>query len=458
MRIIILGAGHVGELLARNLVGENNDIVLVDLNAELLSDIKAHLDIQTITGNAAHPDVLLDAGIEKTDVLIAVTPDDEVNILACLIANKLFQMPRTIARIRSQNYHRCPAMFKNNIIPIQTIIYPTGAIIQHISRMIKYPDFNQIFSFCNDAVCLISVDIQQNEWSFGKTIAEIHRKLAKTHAAIVAIFNKKQAIQLVDNYTIELRDKIVFIAMEKNLFALLKSLERHPKKNHRIMIAGGGRIGNGLAKQLEDDYQIKLIEKSTDQVTEDASQLNKTLVIEGDISDRDLLVSENIEDVDVFCAVTNDDEANIMGSLQAKYLGAKYAMTLVNRENYFDLIDDSVIDSALSPQSITIGTILSKIRHGNVAKIPHLQDEEVEAVELLIAGTEQTSAVIGRAISDIELPPGCIVAGIFRGKKLHFVTSNLVIAAKDRVILLVLKKKYLHQVEALFEVNLTFMS
>ena len=224
------------------------------------------------------------------------------------------------------------------------------------------------------------------------------------------------------------------------------------------MLAGGGRIGGELAKHLESNYQIKLIEKSPEKVAKNAAQLNKTLVIEGDVSDRELLINENIEDIDMFCAITDHDETNIMASLQAKYLGAKYAMALVNHENYIDLIDDSVIDTALSPQTITIGTILSKIRHGNMVRVHRLQEEEAEAIELVVEGSDTTSAIIGRPISEIELPPGCIVAGVVRNKKLHFAQSNLLLAPQDHVILLLLQQKYIHQLETLFAINLTFMS
>lgn len=458
MRIIILGAGQIGETLARNLVNESNDIVLIDKNADILDDLRSHIDIQTIAGHAASPGLLLEAGIEQTDLLIAVTSSDETNMLACLVATKIFKIPRTIARIRSQEYHQFPEMFKKNVIPIQTIIYPTQAVIQHICRMIKYPDFTQILSFCQDSVYLVSIDVQTTDWLHDKTMAELREQISDIHVDMVALFNTKQSVVLEDSYIFRVKDKIIFIAQEKNLPVLLTQLKRHQKPASRIMLAGGGRIGSALAKQLESDYHIKLIEKSPERVEKNASQLSKTLVIEGDVSNRELLLSENIEDIDLFCAVTNHDETNIMASLQAKNLGAKYAITLVNQENYLDLIDDSIIDAALSPQAITIGTILSIIRQGNTVKVHRLQEAEAEAIELIVTGTEKSSSVIGRPIFDIEFPPSCIVAGVVRGKKLYFGKSNLVLAAKDRIILLLLEKKYIHQLEDLLEVNLTFMS
>lgn len=457
MRIIILGAGQIGERLARNLVSDKNDIVLIDQKSDILDNIRSHIDVQTITGHAASPKILLEAGIDQTDLLIAVTSSDETNMLACLVASKLFHIPKTIARIRSQDYHQFPELYHKNIIPIQTIIYPTHAIIQHINRMIQYPDFTQILNFYQDTICLVSFDIQTTDWAHGKTIAELRQQIANLHINIAALFNKKKSLPLDNTYLLTDQDKIIFITHEKDLHALLTELKRHPKPNKYIMIAGGGRIGSELAKQLEQTHHVKLIEIATNKIEKTIAELNKTLVIAGDISDRELLLNENIEDIDMFCAVTGHDETNIMASLQAKYLGAKYAMTLVNHDNYIDLIDGSVIDTALSPQSIILGSILSKVRHGNMIKIHHIQ-EEAEAIEIIVEGTEQTSAVIGRPISEIEFPPDCIVAGVVRGKKLYFVHSNVVLAAEDHVILILLKQKYIHQLEALFAINLTFMS
>lgn len=458
MRIIILGAGQIGEKLARTLVSDKNDIVLIDLKSDILDTIRSHIDIQTITGHGASPKILLEAGIDQTDVLIAVTPSDETNMMACLVATKLFEIPKTIARIRSQDYHQFPELFKKNLIPIQTVIYPTQAVIQHICRMIRYPDFTQILNFYQDTVCLISLDIQASDWAHGKTVNELQEQLKNLHVNIVALFHKKKFIPLDNNYLLAEKDKIIFISQENNLPSIITLLHRESKLNKRIMIAGGGRIGVELAKKLEPNHHIKLIEISPERTQKTASELNKTLVISGDISDRELLLNENIEDIDMFCAVTNHDETNIMASMQAKYLGAKYAMALVNHENYLDLIDDSVIDAALSPQTITLGSILSKVRHSNMIKVHRLQEEEAEAIEIIVEGTEHTSAVIGRPISEIEFPSQCIVAGVVRGKNLYFANSNVVLETGDHVILLLLQQKYIHQLESLFEVNLTFMS
>ncbi|MCR9192029.1 MAG: Trk system potassium transporter TrkA [Gammaproteobacteria bacterium] len=458
MRIIILGASEVGENLARVLVAEDNDVILIDENNKRLDEVKQRLDVQTVTGSASHPRILINAGIEQAELVIAVTPNDEINMISALIAIKIFDVPKIIARISSEDYHQHPELFAKNVIPIKTLIYPTELIIDHIVRVIEYPDFFQIFNFYNDAVCMVSFEIQSQDWMNGQTIAAVKEKLSDVHVAIVAIFQKKQCVPISDTYTLILKDKLLCILPTSVIPIFLKALKRTTHAHRRIMIAGGGPIGTGLAKRLEAYHQTKLIEHTDEQIEQDVAQLDQTIVLQGDIADRDLLVNENIDDMDIFCAVTSDDEANIMSSLQAKYLGANYAMSLVNRESYIDLIEDSLIDHALSPQYITVGNILSKIRHGNMIKIHRLQEDEAEAIELIVEGDESSSSVIGRPISEIEFPPHCTVAGVIRKNKLVLQYADLVLAANDHVILLLLKKRYIHQLEALFQVNLTFMS
>lgn len=217
-------------------------------------------------------------------------------------------------------------------------------------------------------------------------------------------------------------------------------------------------MGFALAKALENDYAIKLIEIDPQLAIRNGEALTKTIVLTGDATDRELLLSEDIEAIDVFCALTNHDEANIMSSLQAKYLGARNAMSLVNRDSFIELIDDSLIDAAISPQFITVTNILNTIKHDNVLKIHRLQENEAIAIEVLLVGNTKSSPLIGRPLVEVEWPQECIVVGLIRKKKLHFVTPNLHLANNDHLILIVWKRKYIHRVEAFFEVNLTFMS
>jgi len=265
------------------------------------------------------------------------------------------------------------------------------------------------------------------------------------------------AITLEPETIIAKGDDILFIASPQAIHQVLVALGRYTHPNRRIIIAGGGHIGSTLAQTLESRYRIKVIDHSLHRANYLSSRLHKATVLQGDIADRDLLINENIEFTDVFCAVTNDDEANIMSCLQAKRLGARHAMTIVNRNAYVDLIDDSTIDHAISPQLITIGSILTKLRRGNMVKVHRLQNDEAEAIELVINGDEQSSQVIGRRLDQIELPPSCFIAAIVRGQKVFIANKEFVLAAEDHVIMLLLKKRYVKQIESLFQVNLTYM-
>lgn len=458
MRIIILGANPIGISLARNLVKEDNDVVLVDEDENALKTIRNRLDIQTLTGAVSSPKTLLKAGITQTDLLIAVTVHDDTNMLACYIAYRLFSVPKTIAKIVNDDYHTYPKLFHRSHIPVQIVINPERLITEYITRIIEYPGIGDLFYFSDDKTCLASIEIQANDWLNGKTIANLKLKLSKINAMVAAVFSSRISVPLADNYTLMVKDKILFFTRKQTLSSLLQTIDRHPRPHKNITIAGGGLIGHNLANCIQDRYHVKLVEKDPKQAAYLAEVLHNVIVLEGDIADRDLLIQENIQNTDLFCAITNDDEANIMSSLQAKFLGARYAVALVNREGYVDLIEESLIDYALAPQNITIGSILSKLRRGNMVKVHRLQEQEIEAIELVIEGTRKTSAVIGRMVSDIEFPPHCLLLGVVRDRELHINTSKLKLMAKDHLILLLLKKKYIRQLEALFQVNLDFMS
>ncbi len=457
MRIIILGAGQVGGTLARNLA-HDNDITLIDLKEDCLSELQQRIDIKTVQGCASHPNVLIEAGIQKADMLIAVTNSDEVNMVACQIAYSLFGTPNKIARIRSRHYYQYPKLFSNDHVPIDVCISPEKLVTEHIVNLIDYPGTSQVLDFSEGRVLLVTIKPQAGGVMVGKTISQLDKHLSAIEAGVVALFRNNIAIPLDSDCMIEKGDDVLFIASPHAIHQVLIALGRYTHPNRRIIIAGGGHIGSKLAQTLESRYRIKVIDHNLQSANNLASQLHKGTVLQGNIADRDLLINENIEFTDVFCAVTNDDEANIMSCLQAKSLGARHTMTLVNRNAYVDLIEDSSIDHAISPQLITIGSILTKLRRGNMVRVHRLQNDEAEAIELIISGDEHSSQVIGRRLGEIDLPPSCLIAAIVRGEKVYIVHAELILEAEDHVILLLLKKRYVRQVEALFQVNLTYMS
>ncbi len=458
MRIIILGAGQVGGTLARNLAFEDNDITLIDIDEERLRDLQHRLDIQTVLGCASHPNVLIEAGIQQADMLIAVTNSDEVNMMGCQIAYSLFRTPNKIARIRSSSYDQHPGLFSNDHIPVDVCISPEKLVTEHIVNLIDYPGTSQILDFSDGKVLLVTIRPEVGGLMVGKTMKQLDEHLNAIQAGVVALFHNNQAIPLQDDYVIAKGDEVLFIASPQAIQQVLIALGRYTHPNRRIIIAGGGHIGARLAQTLESKYRIKIIDHNLKRANHLTSKLHKATVLQGDIADRDLLLNENIEFTDVFCAVTNDDEANIMSCLQAKRLGVRHAMAIVNRNAYVDLIDESTIDHAISPQLITIGSILTKLRRGNMVKVHRLQNDEAEAIELILHGDEHTSRVIGRPLSGIELPPSCLIAAVVRAEKVHLTHPEFTFHSGDHVILLLLKKRYVRQVESLFQVNLSFMS
>lgn len=458
MRIVILGAGQVGGTLARNLAREDNDITLIDLNEERLRELQHRLDIKTVLGSAAHPNILIEAGIEQADMLIAVTDSDEINMMGCQIAYSLFRTPTKIARIRSQFYYNYPQLFRNDHVPVDVCISPEKLVTDHIENLINYPGATQVLEFAEGDVLLITIKPQSGGLMVGKTIKELYEYLHTVEARIVVIYRDKIAIDLDENCEIRADDDVLFVASPQAIQQVSIALGRYTHPNRRIMIAGGGHIGSKLAQALETKYRIKVIDRNLARASALAAQLHKGTVLQGDIADRDLLVNENIEFTDVFCAVTNDDEANIMSCLQAKRLGARYAIALVNRNAYVELIEDSNIDYAISPQLITIGSILTKMRRGNMVKVYRLHQDEAEAIELITHGDEMTSQVVGRQLAQIELPPSCSIAAVVRNQTVHMATPEFILESGDHVILLILKKRYVRQIESLFQVSLTFMS
>lgn len=456
MRIVILGAGQVGGTLARNLAYEHNEITLVDLDETRLRELQHRIDIKTIQGCASHPNILSEAGIENADMLIAVTNSDEINMMACQIAYSIFRTPNKIARIRSSHYYQYPELFCNDHVPVDVCISPEKLVTEHIVNLIDYPGASQVIDFSDGKVLLVTIKPQMGGLMVGKTIAQLDQHLSAIEAGVVAIFRDNVAIPIEQSCTIAKGDDVIFVASPQAIHQVLIALGRYTHPNRRIMIAGGGHIGSKLAQSLENRYRIKVIEHNAERANTLASQLHKATILQGNIADRDLLINENIEFTDVFCAVTNDDEANIMSCLQAKRLGTRHTMTLINRNAYVDLIDDSTIDHAISPQLITIGSILTKIRRGNMIKVHHLHGNEAEAIELIISGDEKTSKVIGRHLHELDLPPSCILTAIVREETVIVAEQDQILQAKDHVILISLKKRYVHQIESLFQVNLSF--
>jgi len=457
MKIIILGAGQVGSSVADNLASEANDITVVDTNAQLLQEMQDRLDLRTVQGHASHPDVLERAGAEDADMIIAVTNSDETNMVACQVAYTLYHTPTKIARVRESGYLNYPQLFSQEALPVDVMISPEQLVTDYIQRLIEHPGALQVLDFAGGRVRLVGVRAVTGGPLVGNQLSALAEHMPGTDARVAAIYRQGQAIHPEGDTVIEADDEVFFIAAAKNIRAVMNELRRQEKPFKRLIFAGGGSIGRRLCSVLENNYRVKLIEKHAGYAKEVAEELKKTIVLRGDAADEELLLEENIEDTDVFCAVTNDDEANILSAMLAKRLGARKVMALINRGAYVDLVQNTSIDIAISPQQATMGSLLTHIRRGDVVNVHSLRRGAAEAIEAVAHGDINSSKVVGRSVEEIHLPKGASIGAIVRGDEVLIAHHDTIIESEDHVILFLVDKRRIPDVEKLFQVGVTFL-
>ena len=458
MKIIILGAGQVGSSLAETLAGEANDITVVDSDAALLADLQDRLDIRTVCGTASFPNVLRTAGADDADMLIAVTESDETNMLACQLADTLFRTPTKIARVRASEYLDEEKLFGPDALPVDMHISPEQLVTDYIHRLIEYPGALQVVDFAHGRVQLVGVRAYYGGLLVGRQLKELPGHLPKdTDARVAAIYRRGRAILPQGDTVIEAEDEVFFVAAHEHIPKIMVELRRVDKPVKRVMLAGGGNIGLRLARALQGQAQVKIIERNPARAKYLSEQLENAVVLIGDAANEDLLNEENIEDVDVFCAVTNDDESNILSAMLAKRLGARKALSLINRLAYVDLVEGGVIDIAISPQQSTISALLARVRRGDVVKVHSLRRGAAEAIEAVAHGDKNSSKVVGRRIEEIQLPKGASIGAIVRGDDVIIAHHDTVIEAEDHIILFLIEKKRIKDVERLFSVGMNFL-
>ncbi|NOY61698.1 MAG: Trk system potassium transporter TrkA [Gammaproteobacteria bacterium] len=457
MKIIILGAGQVGSSVAANLSSEASDITIVDSDAERLQTLQDSLDVRTVLGQASHPETLRQAGAEDADMILAVTSSDETNMVACQVAYTLFHTPTKIARVRAGAYLASPELFTQEAIPVDVLISPEQAVTRYVQRLIENPGALQVLDFAGGKVQLVAVKAFYGGPLVGHELRELRTHMPSVETRVAAIFRRGNPIHPEGNTVIEVDDEVFFIAAKRDIRAVMSELRRLDNPIKRIILAGGGNIGSSLAKVLEDDYQVKLIDHNPAHARTIAEGLDKTIVLSGDAADEALLLEENIENTDVFCAVTNDDEVNILSALLAKRLGARKVMALINRAAYVDLVEAGDIDIAISPHQAMIGSLLAHVRRGDVVVVHSLRRGAAEAIEAVAHGDPGSSKVVGRAIEDIKLPRGTTIGAIVRGDNVMIAHHDTVVEAEDHVILFLVDKKRIQEVEQLFQVGITFM-
>jgi len=457
MKIIILGAGQVGRSVANALVSEANDITVVDQNDALLQELQNRLDLSTVKGHAGHPDILRRAGAEDADMILAVTNSDETNMVACQVAYTLFHTPTKIARVRTQGYLDYSQLFETGAFPVDVLISPEQLVTDYIMKLIEFPGALQVLDFADGKVRLVAVKAYHGGPLVGNALSTLYEHMPEVEARVAAIYREGEVIQPKGDTVIKAEDEVFFIAAAENIRSVMSELRKLESPYRRIIIAGAGNIGRRLASALEQKYRVKLIERNPGRAREIAERLDMAIVLHGDAADEDLLLEENIENTDVFCAVTNDDEANILSAMLAKRLGAKRVMALINRPAYVDLVHSGTIDIAISPQQATIGTLLTRVRRGDVAQVHSLRRGAAEAIEAVAHGDRSSSKVVGRTVEEVKLPKGTTIGAVVRGKQVLIAHHDTLIESEDHVILFLVDKRRIREVEKLFQVGVTFL-
>ena len=457
MKIIILGAGQVGGSVAESLVSEQNDITVVDVEPARLRELQDRLDLRTVAGSASHPSVLMEAGIDDADLLIAVTQSDETNLVACKLAARMFNVPRRIARIRATDFLDDPKVLGPEGFDVDLSICPEQVLTDYIVKLVEFPEALQVLDFAGGQVSLVAVRAYKGGPMVGRPVKEIRGHIPNIDTRIVAIFRRDGAIMPDGDTVIEDGDEVFCLAASDNIRQVMKELRRMDQPVKRVMIAGGGNIGLRLGRALEAGYSVRLIEHNKRRCDVLAAKLNRALVLNGDATDEELLEQENIAEMDLFVAVTNDDENNIMSCLLAKKMGARRVVALINRRSYVDLLQSGQIDIAISPAQATIGKLLAHVRRGDVVAVHSLRRGAAEALEAVVHGDRDSCRLTGRRVEEIELPAGTTIGAVVRGGEVLMAHHDTRIEAEDHVIVFVTDKKTLPRVEKLFQVGARFL-
>ena len=473
MKIVILGAGRVGESVAESLVSERNDITVIDNDPVRLRALQGRLDLRGVVGNGIQPSVLRDAGIEDADMIIACAPQDETNLVVCKVAHDLFNVPTRIARVRSPEFANGSPLLERSGFAVDQVICPEQSVTNYIRKLIQYPEALQVLEFADGLVSLIAVRAVAGSPLVQHSLAEIPALVPGADMRIVAIYRQDNVLATLEGDTrIESGDEVFVLAATEHIRSVLGGLARIDRPVKRLMIAGGGKVGLRLARETHGDYQIKIIEPVAARCEYLATELPASaLVLHGDATDEDLLGDENVQDMDLFLALTSDDEDNIMSCLLAKRLGARRVLAVINRRAYADLVQGTQIDIAISPSHAVLGELLAYVRRGDVEAVHSLRRGAAEALEAIVRGDRKTGRFAGRRIDEVGLPKGAQVGAIVRGlhradgsdagadarPQVIIAHHDTLVQPNDHVIIFVPRKRMVREIEKLFQVSATFL-
>ena len=461
MKIIILGAGRVGESVAESLVSEQNDITVIDQDPARLRLLTEKLDLRGVVGNGIQPSVLQEAGARDADMVIACAPADEANLVVCKIAHDVFNVPTTIARLRSPEFVEGDELLGKSGFAVDNVICPEESVTRYIHQLISYPEALQVLEFADGRASLIAVRATAGSLLANHSIAEFRERIPHAEMRVVAIYRQDAEVEALPETRILPGDEVFVLADTEKIRMVLGAIHNIDKPVQRLMIAGGGKVGLRLARSLVGQCEVKIIERDQRRCEYLASQLpSDFLILQGDGADEDLLLEENVGDMDLFLALTSDDEDNILSAMLAKRLGANRVLSLINRRAYADMMQGSTIDIAISPSQTVIGELLTHLRRGDVAAVHSLRRGAAEALEGVARGDLKTSKLVGRKVEEIKLPKGARIGAIVRGEgrnsEVLMPHHDTLIEADDHVIVFIPNKRLVREVEKLFQVSATF--
>jgi trk system potassium uptake protein TrkA len=378
-------------------------------------------------------------------------------MIACQVAHTLFHTPTRIARIRARGLTSREALFGPGGIPVDVAISPSSLVTDYIEQLIRFPGALQVLDFADGRVRLVATRADRGGALIGHPLRELPKHIPNVESRVVAMYRHGKGIIPDGDTVVQEGDEVFFIAARKDIRTVLREMRKLDDPVRKVVIAGGGNIGLDLARALEkSNHQVKIIERDYQRARQISEQLSRAVVLHGDSADEELLLEENIDSADVFVAVTNAEEANILSAMLAKRLGARKVMALINKIAYAELVESGTIDVAISPQQITLGTLLAHVRRGDVVKVHSLRRGAAEAIEAVAHGEARESRVVGRVVEEIRLPRGATISAIVRGDEVLMAHHDTLIQADDHVILFIADRRQIDEVERLFETGAAF--
>ena len=455
MNIIICGAGRVGYTISKLLSEQNHSITVIDQSSDDIQKINETLDVKAIVGKATSPSVLDKANTNDADMIIAVTRNDEINMLICQIAFSIFKVPKKIARIRSQEYldPKFSSLFNKENLPIDYVISPEIEIAKSIQRKLEAPGALDNVPFAQNKIRLLEILIDEKCPIYGIKLNELTKKFPKLNAYILGAIREEKFLILKKNDSLKHNDRAYVMVNSNQMQETLKVFGHNERISNKILIIGGGNIGFNLAKNIEqtfEDTRVKIIEKDKNRAELIANELNNTIVINGNGLDEDVLNESNLDEVETVIALTNDDEDNLMVSvLVEKFSKDKRTMALINKPNYSLLQSSLKIDDLIDPRMNTVSSILKHVHKGTIENAYTILNGEFEVIEAEII---ESSELINKELKNSDLPDEIRIGSIIRENEIILPSSNYVFKKNDIVILLS-KRDQLPTVENMFRIS-----